>query len=685
MRARCTAAVTSAPLVVPGALLLLLSFQSAGVGPGATAAAALGVGCLLAIRVALAGPLAGVSRGQLVVGGALSAFALWTLLSALWSGSPARAMIEYDRALLYVLVFALLATVVHTSANLRLLLRGLFATMLVVCLAALISRVLPGLVTVDGIFDNSRLRYPLESWNGVGLMAGLGILLALHHCACDREHRAIRLVAAGALPLLAATLLLTYSRAGLAAAVLGVSAYILLARERNLIGGLLATTPPTIVAVVAARGADLLATQDPASLAASAQGRILLLILTAAAATAIGLHAALSRRERSPRITLSPFVRRWAAVVLVPAVISAGLAFAIADRIPQRALTQVSDAEGSKRHADVQGRFRNISIDRNDHWRVALDAWQAAPMLGNGAGTFELLWDRQPGLSPGPSIDAHSLYHEVLGELGLVGLALILLALLPILAALSRRIRGPDRAVYAVAFAAVLTWLVHAAVHWDWEKTAMTAWVIGVGGLVLGRTAAATPRPGTPSRRLRAGAAIACAGLLVVPILIVVSEHRLRGATQALLGGDCASAVTSAEGARTALSPRPESHTILGICALRSHRPTVATRHFERARKRDPRRWKAYYGLAIARAASGRDPTALIRAAQDRNRTDQVILAIARRLAVADTPRLRKQVAAEAPLPVADRVVGDGQRFEIWSPRPGPDVTQVLPSGEALF
>jgi len=147
MGTRWIPAVTSAPLVVPGALLLLLSFQSAGVGPGATAAAALGVGCLLAIRVAL-GPLAAVSYGQLVAGGGLSAFALWTLLSALWSDSAARAIIEYDRGLLYVLVFALLATVRHTSENLRLLLRGLFAAMLVVCLAALVSRLLPGLVTV---------------------------------------------------------------------------------------------------------------------------------------------------------------------------------------------------------------------------------------------------------------------------------------------------------------------------------------------------------------------------------------------------------------------------------------------------------------------------------------------------------------------------------------------------------
>lgn len=680
MRARLGLAVTLGLLLVPAALLLVLSFRSAGVGPGATAVAAAAVGALCTIRVALGGSVA-PTRSQLVSGGALAALALWSLLSALWSDSTARALIEYDRVLLYLFVFVLLATVPHTAASLRWLIRGLFAAVLTVCLVSLASRVLPGLVPVDSIFDNRRLRYPLESWNGMGLLASLGIVLAVHHTASDREHRVVHLAAAAAVPLLVATLILTYSRGAVAAAALGIAAYVLLARQRNLLPGLLIIVPASLVAAVATFGADQLAGTQPASAAASAQGRTLLVILLGTAAAAALLRTLLART--AVQITLSPIVLRR----VIPALAAAGLigllVVAVTQHIPQRALANVSDAEGSRRHDDVQGRFRYLSLNRNVHWDVALDAWSAHPVLGTGAGTFELLYDRRPGLYPAPQIDGHSLYIEALGELGLVGLALILVVLVPILAALGRRIRGPDRAVYAAALAAVLAWMVHAGVNWDWETTALTAWIFAVGGLVLGRRdPVAAPRP--RRLRLRVAAAVACTGLLVVPVLLAVSEQRLQAATRALLSGDCRSAVARADNARAALSVRPEPHTVLGLCALRSQRPTVAARHFERARERDPGQWKPYYGLALARAMAGRDATALISGARVRNPTDPVIEDTARRLARAQSPRLGKQIAAEAPLPVADQVLGHGQRFEIWRPLPEPGVIEVLPTGELL-
>ena len=70
---------------------------------------------------------------------------------------------------------------------------------------------------------------------------------------------------------------------------------------------------------------------------------------------------------------------------------------------------------------------------RSDYWRVAGRMVRDDPVLGAGAGGFERTWLRER-----PALlfvrDAHDLYLETLAELGAVGLALLLVALLAPLA-----------------------------------------------------------------------------------------------------------------------------------------------------------------------------------------------------------------------------------------------------------
>ena len=83
--------------------------------------------------------------------------------------------------------------------------------------------------------------------------------------------------------------------------------------------------------------------------------------------------------------------------------------------------------------------------ERDRYWPVALDAAREHPLAGAGAGTFWQLWleERDVVLD---ARDAHGLYVETLGELGAVGLALVLVALAaPAVAAL----RGPRRPLLA--------------------------------------------------------------------------------------------------------------------------------------------------------------------------------------------------------------------------------------------
>ncbi|HEV8686594.1 MAG TPA: O-antigen ligase family protein [Gaiellaceae bacterium] len=162
--------------------------------------------------------------------------------------------------------------------------------------------------------------------------------------------------------------------------------------------------------------------------------------------------------------------------------------------------------------------------DRPHYWRAAFRQYEEDPLLGSGAGTFQLHWpEHRPSdltvLDPPDVLDAHSLYLEALAELGIVGLALVVAALAVPLWAFRKRLGDPLTSLLAPPYAA---FLVHAGLDWDWEMPAVT-----LSGLVCG-TAAAVAARGDGSRiesRARLGllavalgvAAVAAARFLLGP------------------------------------------------------------------------------------------------------------------------------------------------------------------------
>ena len=62
---------------------------------------------------------------------------------------------------------------------------------------------------------------------------------------------------------------------------------------------------------------------------------------------------------------------------------------------------------------------------RYQFWSAALDAFEAHPLDGIGAGGYEAYWD-QHGTLAMPVRNAHSLFFETMAELGIVGLLLVL-------------------------------------------------------------------------------------------------------------------------------------------------------------------------------------------------------------------------------------------------------------------
>jgi len=118
--------------------------------------------------------------------------------------------------------------------------------------------------------------------------------------------------------------------------------------------------------------------------------------------------------------------------------------------------------------------------ERPYYWWTAWNAVGDRPVLGSGAGTFDLVWAAG---APIPSFvrDAHSLYLETLVELGPLGLGLVLLALLPpAVVAVRSRTR-----IAAVAAGAYVAFLLHAGVDWDWEMPAVTVAGLACGIAVL--------------------------------------------------------------------------------------------------------------------------------------------------------------------------------------------------------
>ena len=192
--------------------IVYLSFSQGGFFPDSTGLAAIGFSAALVLRTTLAEhPFAGFNRSLGVLLLALALFAVLQLASGLWSHDAARALDEYDRTLLYLLAFSLFGSFPRTSARLRWLIRALAAGMTAVCLAGLLSRVLPHLWPAATSFYADRLNYPLTYWNAEGLLAAVASILLIHLTSSEDEQPIVRVLAAIFIPATAATLLLTFS------------------------------------------------------------------------------------------------------------------------------------------------------------------------------------------------------------------------------------------------------------------------------------------------------------------------------------------------------------------------------------------------------------------------------------------------------------------------------------------
>ena len=643
---------TGALLCAPALLVVFFSFSSGGFFPDSVALGALAIGVLLVIRLGLADrPLAAIGPGALVPLVGLAGLAGWALLSQLWSHAPGRATIGFDRDLLYLLTFALFASVGRTRERLTWALRGVALVMTAVAAVALLSKVAPDvLATAPTPLDNGRLAYPLTYWNALGVFCAVTAVLCLHLTASD-DRSAVRVLSAGALPILGATALLTYSRGGLAVALVGLAVYAVLGRPRGLLSALVATAPATAIAVREAYDSTLLSSGDPTASSAVHQGHHLALVVVACVALAVVLRAVLlilDRRlegERSP-IDRHPRAFRGAAVAAAAVAVAAALALgapaAVAHRwdqfVNQQTVPQAPLLRNRLSSSSNQGRI--------ELWTVAINAFDAHPIDGTGAETYEIVWyEHRQGVQV--VANAHSLYIDTLGELGIVGLAFVVLFVLGTLVGLAPVRRGRDRALYAALFSAALAWSLHAGVDWDWQMPAASLWLPALGGLALGRPGwgdDTTVATWASVRAFVAGAAVV--GACVFPALVLASQVRLNEATAAYASGNCAQADKLAQRSIEILGTRAPPWQIEALCAVRAGQLALAVTDLRRGLAKDPQDWQLEAALAAATAASGSDGRAEVAVARRLNPNDPDVLALAQALAPGPSAKARRAARA---------------------------------------
>lgn len=461
--------------------------------------------------IVLVGALVGVlpaakpSRAQLTALGALVALAAWSGLGAMWSQSSGRTVAELSRLSCYAAVLALGITAVKAGAK-SALIGGVACAIGGVAALALLSRLHPAWFPADEtarFFGASRLNSPLNYWNGVAAFVAMGVPLMVHLAASARR-LVPRMLAAAALPVLAGTIYLTFSRGGWIE--LGAAIVVLMALSTGRVWRL------ATLAIGAAGGGLLIAAihQRPAidqGLLSTAGGRAggseliaIALVVCAGVALLQGAVVLLedhveAGRAMSPGRAFLPRAPTARVVLAILAVTFVAGVFVLAGG-PHTVADSWSSFKNATNTAPASngpaGRLLSLSGEgRYQYWVSAVHAFTTDPIGGVGAGTFQFWWAAH-GSIYSYVINAHSLYFETLGETGLVGIALLVLLLgTGIVGALRRMRRAHERvrAEQAAIVAAIVAFMVAASVDWVWQIPAIpVAALLLLAGGVAGET-----------------------------------------------------------------------------------------------------------------------------------------------------------------------------------------------------
>jgi len=533
----------------------------------------------------------------------LAALVGWTALSLGWTESLERTWGDLARLAGYLGIFAL-AVFSRAPEERERLLGAVAAAIAMVAVVGMLSRLHPAWFpaagqTVEFLHESrERLSYPINYWNGLAALIAIGLPLLVHLAGAARIVW-LRGLAAAALPALMLTLYLTLSRGGIAAAVLALALYLALAPDRLpklltlLLGG---AGGAVLIASVSAKDALQHGLANDAALSQGNEMLVLTIVvcLAVGAAQAVGSVAAGGSR-RAPWARFTPRQATVGGAALLLVVLIAAAAF----DAPGRAADGWDEFKsggagfGSSRLGSVGGE------QRYEFWRSAVDENATRPLTGTGSGTFQLWWERN-GTSSEAVRDAHSLYLQTLGELGIVGLAILLLFLAAIFAFGGWAALAGDpasRPGLAAALAGCAAFCLTAAVDWTWQIPVLPVSMLLLASvLVTARRRVATGE--APSSRLRipvrvAVGVAAAAAILAIAIFLAATQLLRQSESQAR-AGDLAAALQSAATAQNVepgfAAPRLQQALVLE--ELGELRPALAAARGATAR--EPDSWRTW-------------------------------------------------------------------------------------------
>jgi hypothetical protein len=521
----------------------------------------------------------------------------WTLLSNIWTFSATRTMLEGQRTVVYVAGLAALL-LVGRRASYRALLVGVWAAVVAACTYGLLTRLFPERLGLIDPIAGYRLSEPIGYWNALGVFAAMGAILALGFTARGRQ-AAFRALAAASLLVLLPTIYFTFSRGAWIALCAGLAATIVLdSRRLELLATLLLLAPATGLVLVVAYRSPALSRVHPSLADASAAGhRLAIWIVALAAVNAVAVISLIAVQRRlhpspSARKAFAAALALLVAVALAAAFSHFGSPVNIA-----RSGWDAFAAPPPTGGGSLNARLFNLSgSGRLPQWRVALKEFDRHPLLGSGAGTYELFWFQyRPYV--GQIRDAHSLYLETLGELGVVGLALLVLALAPPLIA---AVRARGRTLVPSALGAYVAYLVHASVDWDWELPAVTLAALACGAaiLVAARTHNSVFALTSGIRTAAVTVTLALVALVAFVAIGLVGNAATTSAVNAANVGDWRRVQSKTQTARRWAPWSATPSQLHAEAQLAGGRLAAARRDFQRAVEKDPHDWTLWFGLA---------------------------------------------------------------------------------------
>jgi O-Antigen ligase len=473
-------------------------------------------------------PMARIGRAGWVGVGVLGALLAWTALGISWSESSERSVAEVARVATYLGVLVL-ALATQGRDGVRRTVGALATALSLVAALALLSRVHPSWFPGDearAAFESARARlnYPVNYWNGLAALMAIGVPLVLV-VAVESRRLVTQALATAALPVLALTAFYTLSRGGAVEIAVALATLLLLYPRRfAALPTLLLGTAGSAFVIVAATQRDALE-NGLATQAALDQGdEMLAFVLVVCAGVALLRVAAglAARHGLAPRPTISR--RASAASFGIALVVSATVAVAAG------APGEIGDAWDEFKRPIGPGedasRFESASGNgRYQYWQAALDANATDTLVGIGPGSYEFFWARE-GELPGFVRDAHSLYLEALGELGIVGLGLIVTLVVGTIALgawRTARAAPAARPWLAGATAAGAAFATAAAIDWAWEIAVIPVAFLLLAAAILaasgGDRSERTPSRGGPATRAAlALVALACLVAIAIPL-----------------------------------------------------------------------------------------------------------------------------------------------------------------------